>query len=77
METLKEIKVAAIHIETATNEYVFIPANENSKYLQEINEQKSKFIENLNKYEGLVDKYFPDEKETGETIRNMGVQLHK
>ena len=74
MESLKEIKVAGIHIETATNEYVFIPGNGNSKYLQEINEQKSKFIDNLNKYEGLVDKYFPDEKETGETIRNIGVQ---
>src|SRR6476620_487050 len=67
MESLKEIKVAGIHIETATNEYVFVPGNGNSKYLQEINEQKSKFIDNLNKYEGLVDKYFPDEKETGET----------
>src|SRR6185312_12054527 len=48
MESLKEIKVAGIHIETATNEYVFVPGNGNSKYLQEINEQKSKFIDNLN-----------------------------
>ena len=29
MESLKEIKVAALHIETATNEYVFIPGNGN------------------------------------------------
>jgi hypothetical protein len=27
IESLKEIKVAALHIETATNEYVFIPGN--------------------------------------------------
>jgi signal transduction histidine kinase len=74
MESLKEIKVAALHIETATNEYVFIPRNGN-KYLQEINEQKSKFNNNLNKYESLVDKYFPDEKGTGDAIRNIGVQF--
>jgi signal transduction histidine kinase/CHASE3 domain sensor protein len=74
MESLKEIKVAALHIETATNEYVFIPGNGN-KYLQEINEQKSKFNNNLNKYEGLIDKYFPDEKGTGDAIQNIGVQF--
>lgn len=74
MESLKEIKVAALHIETATNEYVFIPRNGNN-YLQEINEQKSKFNNNLNKYESLVDKYFPDEKGTVDTIRNIGVQF--
>jgi len=74
MESLKEIKVAALNIETATNEHVFIPGNGN-KYLQEINEQKSKFNNNLNKYEGLVDKYFPYEKGTGDAIRNIGVQF--
>ena len=74
MESLKETKVAALHIETATNEYVFIPGNGN-KYLQEINEQKSKFNNNLNKYEGLIDKYFPDEKGTGDAIRSIGVQF--
>ena len=74
MESLKETKVAALHIETATNEYVFIPGNGN-KYLQEINEQKSKFNYNLNKYEALIDKYFPDEKGTGDAIRNIGVQF--
>ena len=74
MESLKEIKVAALNIETATNEYVFIPGNGN-KYLQEINEQKSKFNNNLNKYEGLIDKYFPYEKGTGDAIRNIGVQF--
>ena len=74
MESLKETKVAALHIETATNEYIFIPGNGN-KYLQEINEQKSKFNNNLNKYEGLLDKYFPDEKGTGDAIRNIGVQF--
>lgn len=74
MESLKEIKVAALHIETATNEYVFIPRNGN-KYLQEINEQKSNFNNNLNKYESQVDKYFPDEKGTVDAIRNIGVQF--
>ena len=74
MESLKEIKVAVLNIETATNEYAFIPGNGN-KYLQEINEQKSKFNNNLNKYEGLVDKYFPYEKGTGDAIRNIGVQF--
>jgi hypothetical protein len=66
------MKAAALHIETATNEYVYIPGS-GAKYLQEINDQKSKFNDNLNKYEGLVDKYFPDEKETSEAIRNTGV----
>ena len=69
MESLKEIKVAALHIETATNEYIFIPGNGN-KFLQEINEQKSKFSNNLNKYEDLVDRYFPDEKGTDDAIIN-------
>ena len=55
------MKVAAIHIETAANEYVFIPGN-GTKYLQEKNDQKTKFTNNLNKYEALVDKYFPDER---------------
>ena len=57
-----------------TNEYVFIPGNGNN-YLQEINEQKSNFNNNLNKYESLIDKYFPDEKGTGDAIRNIGVQF--
>ena len=61
MESLKEIKVAALNIETATNEYVFIPGENRDKYLQEMNEQKNKFNENLNIYEDLVNKYFPDE----------------
>ena len=43
--------------------------------LQEINEQKSKFNNNLNIYEGLIDKYFPDEKGTGDAIRIIGVQF--
>ena len=75
MEFLKEIKVAALHIETATNEYVFIPGNRN-KYLQEINEQKNKFNQNLNKYEDLVDKYFPMKK-TNESIQHIGAQFFK
>jgi signal transduction histidine kinase len=71
IDSLKDVKAAALHIETATNEYVFVPEN-GSKYLQEINDQKSKFNTSLNKYKDLVDKYFPDEKETAESIRNLG-----
>lgn len=39
IDSLKEMKAAALHIETATNEYVFIPGNW-AKYLQEVNDQK-------------------------------------
>ena len=37
VDSLEEMKAATIHIETATNEYVFIPGINRSKYLQEIN----------------------------------------
>ena len=43
-----------------------------SKYLQEINDQKSKFNDNLNKYENLINKYFPDQKQLGKIIRDTG-----
>jgi len=72
VDSLKEMKAAALQIETATNEYVFIPGVNGNKYLQEINDQKSKFNNNLNKYEGLLNKYFPDDKSLGLTIRNSG-----
>jgi signal transduction histidine kinase len=75
IDSLKEMKVAAIHIETATNEYVFIPGVDRSKYLQEINDQKSNFSKNLNKYGGLVYTYFPDEKDQLEAIRNTAGQF--
>jgi signal transduction histidine kinase len=71
IDSLKEMKTAALHIETATNEYVFIPGDV-SKYLQEINDQKSKFNDNLNEYESLINKYFPDQKQLGKIIRNTG-----
>jgi signal transduction histidine kinase len=72
VDSLKEMKAAALQIETATNEYVFIQGVNGNKYLQEINDQKSKFNNNLNKYEGLLNKYFPDEKFLGLAIRNTG-----
>lgn len=42
IDSLKDMKSASVHLETATNEYVFVPEN-GSKYLQEINDQKTKF----------------------------------
>ena len=46
VDSLEEMKAATIHIETATNEYVFIPGINRSKYLQEINDQKDEFSNN-------------------------------
>jgi CHASE3 domain sensor protein len=71
IDSLKEMKTAAIHIETATNEYVFIPGINRSKYLQEINAQTNEFSNNLNKYETLVNTYFPDEKDHLELISKL------
>jgi len=72
IDSLKEMKAAALQIETGTNEYIFTPGIKGNKYLQEINDQKTKFYYNLNKYERLVNKYFPDEKYRVEAIRNTG-----
>ena len=71
IDSLKEMKTAAIHIETATNEYVFIPGINRSKYLQEINAQTNEFSNNLNKYETLVNTYFPHENDHLEIISKL------
>ena len=54
IDSLKEMKAAAIHIETGTNEILFVPEENRSKYLQEINDPKSVISNNLHKYHGLV-----------------------
>jgi CHASE3 domain sensor protein len=60
IDSLKELKAAALNIEVSTKEYLFTPDVSDDVVLQELNEQKDKFNENLNIYEGLVDKYFDD-----------------
>ena len=69
INSLGQMKVAALNIEGDTNEF-FIPGINRDKVLQDLTEQKNKFNEGLNKYEDFVNKYFPDEKNLNESIRN-------
>jgi methyl-accepting chemotaxis protein len=70
IDSLKEMKVAALSIEATTNEFGFNPVVNRDKALQELTEQKNKLYENLNIYEDFVNKYFPDETNLNESIRN-------
>ena len=69
INSLGQMKVAALNIEGDTNEF-FIPGINKDKVLQDLIEQKNKFNEGLNTYEDFVNKYFPDEKNLNESIRN-------
>jgi signal transduction histidine kinase len=73
IDSLKELKAAALNIEVSTKEYLFTPDVNDDVVLQELNEQKDKFNENLNIYEGLVDKYFPAETDLKESIHSSAV----
>jgi signal transduction histidine kinase len=70
IDSLKEMKVAALNVEADTNELAFTPGVDRDKVLQDLTEQKNKFNENLNIYEDFVNKYFPDETKLNESIRN-------
>jgi signal transduction histidine kinase len=70
IDSLKEMKVAALNVEADTNELAFTPGVDRDKVLQDLTEQKNKFDENLNIYEDFVNKYFPDETKLNESIRN-------
>ena len=70
IDSLKEMKVAALNIEADTNEFGFTPGVSPDKAMQELTEQKNKFNENFNIYEDFVNKYFPDEIDLKESIRN-------
>ena len=70
IDSLKEMKVAALNIEADTNEFGFTPGVSRDKALQELTEQKNKFNENFNIYEDFVNKYFPDETDLKESIHN-------
>ena len=61
--------MAALNIEGDTNEF-FIPGINRDNVLQDLTEQKNKFNEGLNTYEDFVNKYFPDEKNLNESMRN-------
>ena len=69
INSLGQMKVAALNIEGDTNEF-FIPGINRGTVLQDLTEQKNKFNEGLNTYEDFVNKYFPDEKNLNESIRN-------
>jgi len=69
INSLGQMKVAALNIEGDTNEF-FIPGINSDKVLQDLTEQKNKFNEGLNTYEDYVNRYFPDEKNLNESIRN-------
>ena len=70
IDALKEMKVVALNIEADTNEFGFTPGVSPDKAMQELTEQKNKFNENFNIYEDFVNKYFPDEIDLKESIRN-------
>ena len=70
IDSLKEMKVAALNIEADTNEFGFTPGVSRDEALQELTEQKNKFNENFDIYEYFVNKYFPDEIDLKESIRN-------
>ena len=69
INSLGQMKVAALNTESDTNEF-FIPGVNRDKVLQDLTEQKNEFNEGLNTYEDFVNKYFPDEKNLNESIRN-------
>ncbi|MGB8100704.1 MAG: ATP-binding protein [Nitrososphaeraceae archaeon] len=69
INSLGQMKVAALNIEGDANEF-FIPGINKDKVLQDLTEQKNKFNEGLNTYEDFVNKYFHDEKNLNESIRN-------
>jgi hypothetical protein len=66
------MKVAALQIEVSTDDYVFTPGIKGNEALLEISDQKSKFSNNLNRYEAIVRKYFPDERHLSDPIQNTG-----
>ena len=70
IDSLKEIKIAALNIEADTNEFGFTPGVNRDEALEELTEKKNNFNENLNIYEDFVNKYFPDETNLNESIRN-------
>ena len=70
IDALKEMKVVALNIEADTNEFGFTPGVSPDKAMKELTEQKNKFNENFNIYEDFVNKYFPDEIDLKESIRN-------
>lgn len=66
IDSLKEMKLAALNIEADVNELTIAAVPQ--KVLQDLTVQKNKFNEHLKNYEGLVNTYFPDETELKETI---------
>jgi hypothetical protein len=64
------MKVVALNIEADTNEFGFTPGVSPDKAMQELTEQKNKFNETFDIYEDFVNKYFPDEIDLKESIRN-------
>lgn len=70
IDSLKEMKVAALNIEADTNEFGFTPGVSRDEAQQELTEQKNRFNENFDIYEDFVNKYFPDEIDLKESIRN-------
>jgi signal transduction histidine kinase len=70
IDSLKEMKMAALSIEATTNEFGFNPVVNRDKALQELTEQKNNYSDNLKMYEDFVNRYFPDETILNESIRN-------
>ena len=62
--------MAALNIEADTNEFGFTPGVSPDEALQELTEQKNKFNESFDIYEDFVNRYFPEETDLKESIRN-------
>ena len=70
INSLGGMKVAALNIEADTNEFGFTPGVSPDEALQELTEQKNKFNESFDIYEDFVNRYFPEETDLKESIRN-------
>jgi signal transduction histidine kinase len=70
IDSLKEMKVAALNIEADTNEFGFTPGGNSGEALRQLTDQKNKFNESFDIYEDFVTRYFPDETDLKESIRN-------
>jgi methyl-accepting chemotaxis protein len=70
IDSLKEMKVAALNVGADTNQLGFTLGVNRDKVLQDLTEQKDNFNENLNIYQDFVNKYFPVEENLNESIRN-------
>ncbi|MCX9014552.1 MAG: PAS domain S-box protein [Candidatus Methanoperedens sp.] len=79
ISALTDMKIAGIQVIAATHEYIHLQGNENSLLLLEKEHQEGweSYGEAFGRYELLVNRFFPDEKDYLEKIRIAGQKLNK